>query len=110
MEIVWASSLREFNKFSPNMLLYARVMEEAVARGVGVFNFGRCTPGGNTHRFKLQWGGYDLPLSWPTWARGAASSTPTPDKPAFRLATAVWSRLPLAVTNRLGPVLARQIP
>lgn len=110
VEIVWASSLREFNRFSPNMLLYSTLMEEAIGRGVTLFNFGRCTPGGPTHKFKLQWGGHDVPLPWPSWSRDGKAGTPSPDRPVFRIATAVWSRLPMAIANRLGPILARQLP
>ena len=112
IEIVWASSLREYNRFSPNMLLYAHVMEESIARGATIFNFGRCTPGSSTHAFKLQWGGHDVALAWPYWSRSGSVGTPTPspDRPVFRLATTLWSHLPLAVTNRLGPALARQLP
>jgi serine/alanine adding enzyme len=110
VEIVWASSLREFNKFSPNMLLYSTLMEESIRRGVGTFNFGRCTAGGPTHKFKLQWGGHDVPLPWPSWSRSGHVGTPSPEKPIFQIATAVWSRLPMAVANRIGPILARQLP
>lgn len=110
VEIVWASSLREYNRFSPNMLLYSSLMEESISRSAQVFNFGRCTPGGPTHKFKQQWGGTDVPLPWPYWSRSGAVGTPSPDRPVFRFATAVWSRLPMAVANRLGPVLARQLP
>jgi FemAB-related protein (PEP-CTERM system-associated) len=110
IEITWASSLRAYNKSSPNMLLYARLMEDAIGRGMRTFNFGRCTPDGPTHRFKQQWGGHDVPLPWPSWSRDGTIGTPSPDGPAFRLATAAWSRLPLAIANRLGPVLARHIP
>lgn len=108
--VTWASSLREYNKLSPNMLLYASMMEHAIKSGLTVFNFGRSTPGAPTHKFKQQWGGVDVPLPWAIWSPEATSSTPTPDKPLFRIATSVWSRLPVAVTNRLGPVLARQLP
>jgi serine/alanine adding enzyme len=110
LEVTWASSIRELNRLSPNMLLYARLMEEAIGRGVRLFNFGRCTPDGPTHRFKQQWGGDDVPLPWAYWSRSGAAGTPSPDRPLFRVATAVWSRLPMAIANRLGPVLARQLP
>lgn len=110
MEVTWASSLREFNPQSPNMLLYATMMEQAVTRGVRVFNFGRSSPGAPTHRFKQQWGGHDVPLPWAFWSRGADAGTPSADSPAFKLAVAVWQRLPLAVANRLGPLLARGLP
>jgi FemAB-related protein (PEP-CTERM system-associated) len=110
VEIVWASALREFNKFSPNMLLYARTMEESITRGARLFNFGRCTPGGPTHKFKLQWGGYDVPLPWPSWSRVPDAGTPSPDRPVFQLATSVWRRLPMPIANRVGPLLARHLP
>src|SRR6267143_3671093 len=63
-EMTWAGALRESRALAANMLLYWAFMEHMIARGVRVFNFGRCTPGGGTHQFKRQWGGVDLPLSW----------------------------------------------
>lgn len=109
-EITWASALREFSRMAPNMLLYWAFMERMVERGLGSFNFGRCTPGGGTHRFKQQWGGEDEPLPWGQWSPSGVVETPNPDRPVFRAATNVWSRLPLPVANRLGPVLARWLP
>ncbi len=109
-EITWASSLREHNRSAPNMLLYSAFMERMIERGVKVFNFGRCTPGGGTHRFKLQWGGVDEPLPWAQWSPAGVAATPSPESPIFRAATAAWQRLPLRVANRLGPLLARGLP
>jgi len=109
-EMTWASALREHNRLAPNMLLYWSFMEETIRRGARVFDFGRCTPGGGPHRFKLQWGGGDVPLSWAQWSPGNVTATPSPERPVFRLAGAVWRRLPLGVANRLGPILARQLP
>lgn len=109
-EMTWASSLREYNSKAPNMLLYWSFMEELIRRGVSVFNFGRCTPGGGTHRFKLQWGGRDEPLRWGQWSARGVDSTPSPERPLFQLATAVWRRTPLVIANRVGPVLARRLP
>lgn len=110
IEVTWASSLKEFNPQSPNMLLYFGLMESAVKRGIRVFNFGRGSPGGNTHRFKQQWGGRDVPLPWPSWAREASASVPSADRRFYRLAIGVWRHLPLAVANRVGPRLARFLP
>lgn len=110
IEVTWASSVRELNHFSPNMLLYSYLMEEAIRRGLTDFNFGRCTPGGSTHRFKQQWGSHDVALPWPSWTRDVTSSVPSQDRPLFRAATAAWRRLPLPVANRLGPGLARLFP
>jgi serine/alanine adding enzyme len=111
-EITWASSLREHNRKAPNMLLYWSFMERMVQRGLRVFNFGRCTPDGGTHRFKKQWGDTrDVPLPWAQWSRRGVTATPNPDGGSlFRLATRAWSRLPLPVANALGPHLARALP
>ncbi len=109
-EMTWASSLREHNRLAPNMLLYWSFLEHMIGRGVRVFDFGRCTPGGGTHRFKQQWGAADVPLPWLQWSSRHVVAPPSPDRPAFRLASAVWRRLPQAVTNRIGPLLARQLP
>jgi serine/alanine adding enzyme len=110
LEVTWASSVREFNRLSPNMLLYSQLMEEAIARGVSIFNFGRCSPGGSTHRFKQQWGGSDVPLPWPSWSRNPNVGVPSADRPLYHLAVTAWRHLPLAIANRVGPALARLLP
>ena len=110
IEVTWASSLREFNKLSPNMLLYGTMMEQAIGRGVRTFNFGRSTPGAATHRFKQQWGGVDIPLPWASWSSVEDAGTPSADGAGLRLAQAMWKHVPLFVANRLGPVLSRQLP
>jgi serine/alanine adding enzyme len=107
-EITWAASLREHGRFAPNMLLYWELMRAAIGRGAGAFNFGRCTPGSPTHRFKQQWGGRDEPLPWGAWGRRL--SPPNPDAPGYRVARGIWSRLPVPLTARIGPLLARHLP
>jgi len=109
-ELTWASSLREHSQRAPNMLLYWGLMQHMIGRGLGVFNFGRCTPDGGTHRFKLQWGGDTVPLPWLQWSLTGTAAPPSPDRPLFQMATRVWSRMPLAVANTIGPLLARSLP
>ena len=109
-EITWASSLREHSRVAPNMLLYWSLMEHAVEMGASAFNFGRCTAGTGSHRFKAQWGGHDEPLPWAAWAPTGELATPNPSQGRFALAVSLWQRLPLPVTRLLGPPLARKIP
>lgn len=110
MEVTWASSVRKLNHLAPNMLLYSRLMETAIDAGGTVFNFGRCSRDSSPHRFKLQWGGHDVPLPWPSWTREATAGVPSQDRPIFRVATTAWRHLPLSIANRLGPGLARLLP
>jgi hypothetical protein len=109
-EMTWASSLRAHNAIAPNMLLYWRVMEHCVAEGVRTFNFGRCTPGGGTHRFTGQWGGRDEPLWWYQYSRGGTAATPQPTDPRFSWGPRLWRRLPVSVATLVGPRIARTIP
>lgn len=108
-EMTWASALWEYNRLAPNMLLYWAFMERCIELGRHRFNFGRCTPGGGTHRFKTQWGeARDEPLHWLQWP--AEVEAPDADSGPYDLATRVWRRLPMPVANRLGPMVARRLP
>jgi FemAB-related protein (PEP-CTERM system-associated) len=109
-EMTWASSLRAHNRIAPNMLLYWRFIERAAGMGLRTFNFGRCTPGGGTHRFKLQWGGRDEQLWWYHRPSDSGASTPNPGAGALSLGPRIWSKLPLSVANALGPEIVRYIP
>lgn len=109
-EMTWAAALRAYNPIAPNMLLYWRFMERCVEQGVRRFNFGRCTPGGGTHRFKRQWGSRDEPLWWYQSARRGVTGTPSPDDGVFSWGPRIWRHLPLVLANRLGPPLVRLVP
>jgi hypothetical protein len=109
-EMTWASALREYNRSAPNMLLYWAFMEEMSTRGIRVFNFGRCTPDGGTHKFKKQWQGRDVPLPWTQWSRVTSTEGDSEPSSAMRAASAAWQRLPLSVANRIGPMVARRLP
>jgi len=108
-EITWASALREYNRMSPNMLVYWELMRQTADAGVTTFNFGRCTPGGGTHKFKRQWGTTDEQLWWYEH-RARAATTPAEGEGAASLGPRVWKKLPLALATALGPHIVRFIP
>jgi FemAB-related protein (PEP-CTERM system-associated) len=106
IEMVWGSTLREYNRsHAPNMLLYWSFMELACQRGLRVFNFGRCTAGSSTHRFKRQWGARDEPLYW----YGPHVAQLADEGAAEKWGPRVWRHLPLPVANRIGPLVRRGI-
>lgn len=111
IEIPWASALREYNRLSPNMLLYWTVLKFAVDNGWRVFDFGRSTPGEGTYKFKQQWGAAPLPLFWHYWVR---DNGPVPEinpkNPKFSLAINIWKRLPVGLTNIIGPGIVKNLP
>jgi FemAB-related protein (PEP-CTERM system-associated) len=109
-EMTWASSLYAYNRLAPNMLLYWAFMEHAIAEGVSLFNFGRCSPESGTHRFKRQWGSRDEQLHWYQYASHGEAATPSPDDGAYSWGPWVWRRLPLPIATALGPWIVRSIP
>lgn len=113
--IPWASTLAEYNALAPNMLLYWAIQSHLCENSVRQFDFGRSTFGEGTYKFKKQWGALPIALDWREWdARGVAPSA----KPSAHgssasrlrpLIESAWQRLPLTVTNSLGPKLRRYI-
>jgi FemAB-related protein (PEP-CTERM system-associated) len=110
VEVPWASSLREHRDKSPNNLLYWDMLRHAVAGGCSTFDFGRSTPEEGTFHFKRQWGAEPGPMHWEYLQTSGELPDQGPTNPRFRLAIAAWQRLPLWITNRLGPVIVRGIP
>lgn len=110
IEMIWASSLRCFNRLSVNMLLYWEAMRTAIEQGYRTFDFGRCTADGPTFRFKAQWGAKPFPLHWYYLGDQAKIPDVSPANPRFHLAVRAWQNLPVPIANRLGPVIARSLP
>lgn len=110
VEISWASSLRRYQKVSPNMALYGAFIRRACEQKFSVFNFGRCTPGSGTHKFKQQWGTRDESLTWYQLRSGSDEAPPSQEGRLFSLATRVWQHLPLGITTPLGARLIGGIP
>jgi FemAB-related protein (PEP-CTERM system-associated) len=109
-EMTWASALTAYKPMAPNMVLYWAFMERAIEQGLTLFNFGRCTPGSGTHRFKRQWGSRDVPLWWYHVAAGARTATPSPQEGLYALGARLWRHLPLALATAWGPRIVRYIP
>ena len=111
VEIPWASSLRRYNRFGPNMLMYWQALKFACDTGHRVFDFGRSSPDSGTYRFKAQWGAAPVALHWHYWQ---ATPGPLPElspaNPKYRLAIRAWQRLPVAVTRALGPAIVKWLP
>jgi serine/alanine adding enzyme len=111
LEIPSASSLRDYNRISVNMLLYWTVLQYAIREGYRSFDFGRSTVGAGTYKFKKQWGAEPEQLHWHyCLPEGAELPALNPQNPKYRLATRIWQHLPLGVANLLGPHIVRNLP
>ena len=111
LEIPWASTIREVNHLSMNMLLYWEVLKYALLEGNRYFDFGRSSRDSGTFRFKQQWGARPMQLHWHYWLKkNEELPSLNPDNPKFAMAINIWKKLPLMVTKRLGPLIVRNLP
>jgi Acetyltransferase (GNAT) domain len=96
-----------------NYLLYWYVIRDAANCGVAHFDMGRSTPHSNVHLFKRKWGGRDVETPYyfyltPGMRVGDVGLQAL--KQGRGLPQRIWSRLPLFLCNRLGPLLRKQLP
>jgi FemAB-related protein (PEP-CTERM system-associated) len=111
LQIPWASSVKAYNRSSPNMLLYWSILEFACNEGYAYFDFGRSTPGEGTYKFKQQWGAQPVQCYWHYWlASGGDLPEINPHNPKYRLMINTWQRLPLTVTRWIGPHIVKNLP
>lgn len=109
VSIPWASTRREYNHLSPNMLLYWGFLEYACDNGFSNFDFGRSTPDEGTYRFKEQWGAKPELLHWYAMGGKDQEKAPSSNGNARKMAEKAWSRLPQLLADRLGPMVRKFI-
>ncbi len=104
--VPWASTLSEYNRLSPNMLMYWTMLSTAINDGAECFDFGRSTIGEGTYRFKRQWGAEVYPLMWRDYRGGEVLPASTSSRSGLGEAVVkTWTKLPPWLVNRLGPVV-----
>ncbi len=106
-----AAAYDRFLKNCPYHALYWSVIERGCKEGSRWFDFGRSAIDSPTYKFKIQWSEIPIPLAW-QYSLHRTQEIPriNPHNPKYRLARSIWSKLPLALANRLGPVVIRNFP
>lgn len=104
----WGGGTAAARKLRANDRMYFALMRHAAGRGCDTFDFGRSKTGSGAYHFKRNWGFEPQPLAYAQWtAPGAKRRDASPTSARHAAQIAVWRRLPLALTNRLGPMIAR---
>jgi len=93
-----------------NDFMYWEVMRRACEAGLRIFDFGRSKVGTGAFAFKKHWGFEPEPLYYEhRLLRLDKVPEINPLNPKYALMVATWKRLPLAVANALGPLVAREL-
>jgi serine/alanine adding enzyme len=109
--VPWASTVRQFNSLSPNMMLYWNFLRYAADNKFLKFDFGRSSPAEGTYKFKAQWGAKATPLYWQYWSVKGSHGGPVQRLPKERFSSLVslWKKLPLPLANLMGPHIRKHI-
>ena len=99
-------ALRQYNSTCSNYLLYWKMIEASCTRGIETFDMGRSIADSPVMAFKRHWGPAIHELSYNYYLRrGTRMPDLDPRNPRFRLPVALWRKLPLPVSKRVGPML-----
>lgn len=111
MEIPWASTLKEANKYNANMWMYRQILSFAIEQGCQYFDFGRSTLDAGTFKFKKQWGAEPCQHYWYCLLPdNAAKPELNPDNPKLKLFIMLWKWLPVWLSKIIGPSIIKGIP
>ena len=103
----WGGGVFAARTSRANDVMYYALMNHARARGCRRFDFGRSKTGSGPYHFKRNWGFTPEPLHYAQWTpAGARPRDVDPLSPRYRAKIALWQKLPLALANRIGPLIA----
>ena len=93
-----------------NDFMYWEVMRRAVEKGVKVFDYGRSKIGTGSYSFKKNWGFTPEPIFYEFYlVKSASMPDINPLNPKYQFFIAAWKRLPLAVSQWVGPWLSKDL-
>jgi FemAB-related protein (PEP-CTERM system-associated) len=102
----WGGGVAAARPARANDMMYFALMRHAREKGCTRFDFGRSKAGTGPAAFKHNWGFEGVPLSYAKRAAGKARSI-NPLDAQYSRKVDLWKKLPLAVANRIGPMIAR---
>ena len=114
MYCTWGGMLRQFYDLRPNHLLYWETLKYGCENGFQWVDLGRSQWDSGTFAFKMNWGAEPRPFYQQYYLSGisrppAVGSSREADA-KYRLFVNVWRRLPLSMTEALGPQLRKRMP
>jgi FemAB-related protein (PEP-CTERM system-associated) len=110
-EGMWLGSRSKFRDQYAGYVLYWELIKSACEKGCSRYHLGRSTSQSGGERFKKNWNARTEPLYWHYLLRTRREIPQlNVQNSKYRLAIGAWRRLPVAVTQVVGPYIARSIP
>ncbi len=107
----YGGARREEFRYAVNDFMYWSLLRYGMEQGYKVFDFGRSKKGSGSYDFKRHWGFDPAPLHYQyRLIRQRSLPDLNPRNPKFSLAIEAWKRMPLWLSQRIGPALVRYFP
>jgi FemAB-related protein (PEP-CTERM system-associated) len=91
--------------------MYLSILRWGRENGFRTFDFGRSKRGTGAYEFKSRWGMTEVPLAYQYHlVRAKELPNVSPANPKYQALIEVWKRLPLPLTQILGPRIIQRIP
>ena len=110
-EGMWLGTRAKYRRSMAGYLLYWECLKDACLAGLSRYHLGRSTADSSAEAFKKKWNAYATQLYWQYVLR-SRDTMPGLNvaNPKFQLAMGVWRKLPIGLTQMVGPAIARSIP
>jgi FemAB-related protein (PEP-CTERM system-associated) len=106
----YGGGTQEARAVAGNDFMYWQVMERAREKGCRIFDYGRSKRGTGAFDFKTYWGFEPEPLHYEYYlVRRKEMPNLSPTNPKFGQAIELWRKLPLKLTQVLGPPVAKYL-
>ena len=106
----FGGSIREYNRLAVNNFMYWMLIKYGCEHGYKIFDFGRSKKGTGSFDFKKRWGMTMSELAYEYMlVRQRTMPDTSPLNPKFSKAIELWRRLPLPVTQWIGPVVSKHL-
>ncbi|NIN94823.1 MAG: FemAB family PEP-CTERM system-associated protein [Anaerolineae bacterium] len=110
----WGGALHDYLDRRPNHIIYWQYMEYGCEHGYSRIDLGRSPVGSGHFQFKKGWGAQPRPLYQQYYLNGVsqppAIGGSLKEDAKYRLFVNLWRRMPLLLTEALGPQLRKRVP
>lgn len=102
-ELCWVSSVRKYDRYNVNSLLYWNIIKDSINKGYYYFSMGRSTIDSNNHRFKKQWNPLELPIYY-NYSEPMGTSLKE-----MTFLTKIWRLQPLRTSIFFGKYISKYV-
>lgn len=107
---LFASTLSEYNKLYPNMLMYWQAIKTSTSNGFKYFDMGRSQIDSGTFIFKKKWGALPQPILYENLFSNTDNSIDFYRSNKAKKIANIWKSMPSSIQLFLGPKLRKYIP